>query len=436
AGIVKDTLACTTNTNGECTSTVKTTKAGTYNVWVALVPAGAAQPVSPVKTALVFLAGDPVPSGTTFTTFPENPRAYYRAEVYIDVTAKDAHGNVVPGWLLAPEVNITPDQDIFSVDRLTAGPDGVSAKLTAKSSSIDVKVSEKVRKAVTTVTVGPNVTAQVDTSLVPNVGICLDPGDGALPDESTTRGAIVGVSTWRLCVYDYDDFNGYTLLGYVPQKYEATYDATLQSKDFADGKVIGQKLKFKKGLSWGNGASHGAASLVTATDTVRDLIQADVLKNPARALANSGGVWTGPDAHVSKAPEFVGFFTGYSQWSSSDRDRDNMGASARTICTALGALEESAPYDTSPAAAVMQTALSSNPEAAATTRVNTYAGGHDLIIYNDVPGDRGNGYYPFASFGPLGHFPVYGIWNKSTVTREVIASTLTQNVQGAYCTAP
>ncbi|EIG1589958.1 Ig-like domain-containing protein, partial [Salmonella enterica] len=435
AGIVKDTLACMTNGSGECTSTVKTTKAGTYNVWVALVPAGAAQPVSPVKTALVFLAGDPVPSGTTFTTSPENPRAYARAEVYIDVTAKDAHGNVVPGWLLAPEVNITPDQDIFSVDDRTAGPGGISAKLKLKVLSKDVLVSEKVRKAVTTVTVGPNVTAQVDTSLVPNVGICLDPGDGALPDDRTTHGAIVGVSTWRLCVYNYDDFNGYTLLGYVPQKYEATYDATLHSKDFADGKVIGQKLKFKKGLSWSNGASHGAASLVTATETVRDLIQADVLKNPARALANSSGVWTGPDAHVLKAPEFVGFFTGYSQWSSSDRDRDNMGASAREICKALGALEETTDVFYSPTAAVVQKSLSSNPEAAAMTRVNTYGAGHDLIIYNEVPGDRGNGYYPFASFGPLGHFPVYGIWDKSTVTKEDIASTLTQNVQGAYCTA-
>ncbi|EKI1128770.1 hypothetical protein PB918_004858, partial [Salmonella enterica] len=381
--------------------------------------------------------GDPVPSGTTFTTFPENPRAYYRAAVYIDVTAKDAHGNVVPGWLLAPEVNITPDQDIFRVDNQTAGPGGISAELTMKAVSSDVLVSEKVRKAVTTVTVGPNVTAQVDTSLVPNVGICLDPGDGALPDGSSTiRGAIVGVSTWRLCVYDYDDFNKYTVLGYVPQKYEATYDATLDSKDFADGKVIGQKLKFKKGLSWSNGASHGAASLVTATETVRDLIQADVLKNHDREIASSGGVWTSVGSHAMPPPEFVGFFTGYSGWSSSDRDRDNMGASAREICTALGALEESAAYDISPTAAVMQTSLSSNPEAAATTRVNTYGGGHDLIIYNDVPGDRGNGYYPFASFGPLGQFPVYGIWNKSTVTREVIASTLTQNVQGAYCTAP
>ncbi|EMM4019306.1 Ig-like domain-containing protein, partial [Salmonella enterica] len=437
AGIVKDTLACTTNTNGECTSTVKTTKAGTYNVWVALVPAGAAQPVSPVKTALVFLAGDPVPSGTTFGTSPENPRAQSNEEVYVYVNAKDAHGNVVPGWLLAPAVNVTPDEDIFTVWDRSVGSDGYSVKLRFKGADVDTLVSEKVRKAVTTVTVGPNITAQVDTSLVPYVGPCLDPGDGALPDKSTTRGAIVGVSTWRLCVYDHDESNFFTPIGYVPQKYEDTYDADVHSKDFAEGAVLGQKLRFKTDLSWSNGASHGAASLVKATATVTDLIQRDVLKNPARELVFSGGVWTGSGQVAEKPPEFVGFFTGYSQWSSSDRDRDNMGASAREICRALGGASiGTGDQWSSPTAAVMQKSLSANPEVAATTRVNTYGGGHDLIIYNGVPGDRGNGYYPFASFGPLGHFPVYGIWNKSTVTKEDIASKLTQNVQGAYCTAP
>ncbi|EFQ1790308.1 hypothetical protein H1L21_004521, partial [Salmonella enterica] len=434
AGIVKDTLACTTNTNGECTSTVKTTKAGTYNVWVALVPAGAAQPVSPVKTALVFLAGDPVPSGTTFTTYPSNPRAYTGEEVTIDVTAKDAYGNVVPGWVLAQELQTEPDEDVFTIWRLAHGDSEAAVTLKINGLSSDVRVSEKVREAVTTVTVGPNITARVDTSLVPNVGICLDPGDGALPGDSTINGAIVGVSKWRLCVYAYDKFNGYTLIGYVPKKYEATYDAELHSNYFADGNVIGQKLKFKQGLSWGNGASHGTAELLAATGTVRDLIQTNVLKNPARALAHNG-VWNGTDGQPER-PKFVGYFTGYSGWSSSDRDRDNMGSSAREICVALGALNETANIDWSPAATVIQTALSSNPEAAAMTRVNTYGGGHDLIIYNEVPGDRGNGYYPFASFGPLGRFPVYGIWNKSTVTKEVIASKLTQNVQGAYCTAP
>ncbi|EKQ8825130.1 hypothetical protein P6109_004839 [Salmonella enterica] len=388
-----------------------------------------------MKTALVFLAGDPVPSATTITTFPSNPRAYTGETVTIEVTAKDAYGNVVPGWVLAQEVQTEPDQSVFTIERLAHGDGGVAVTLKLKSLSSDVRVSEKVREAVTTVTVGPNITSRVDTSFVPNVGICLDPGDGALPDDSTIKGAIVGVSKWRLCVYAYDDFNGYTLIGYVPKKYEATYDAELHSNYFADGNVIGQKLKFKQGLSWGNGESHGAAELLAATGTVRDLIQTNVLKNPARGLAHNG-VWNGTDGQPQTRPKFVGYFTGYSQWSSSDRDRDNMGASAREICTALGALDESAAYDLSPTAAVMQTSLSSNPEAAATTRVNTYGGGHDLIIYNDVPGDRGNGYYPFATIGPLGRFPVYGIWNKSTVTREVIASTLTQNVQGAYCTAP
>ncbi|EDY6475909.1 hypothetical protein GQC56_004987 [Salmonella enterica] len=434
AGIGQNTLACMTNGAGECTSTVKTTKAGTYNVWVALVPAGAAQPVSPVKTALVFLAGDPVPSGTTFTTYPSNPRAYTGEEVTIDVTAKDAYGNVVPGWVLAQELQTEPDEDVFTIWRLAHGDSEAAVTLKINGLSSDVRVSEKVREAVTTVTVGPNITARVDTSLVPNVGICLDPGDGALPGDSTINGAIVGVSKWRLCVYAYDKFNGYTLIGYVPKKYEATYDAELHSNYFADGNVIGQKLKFKQGLSWGNGASHGTAELLAATGTVRDLIQTNVLKNPARALAHNG-VWNGTDGQPER-PKFVGYFTGYSGWSSSDRDRDNMGSSAREICVALGALNETVNTDWSPAATVIQTALSSNPEAAAMTRVNTYGGGHDLIIYNEVPGDRGNGYYPFASFGPLGRFPVYGIWNKSTVTKEVIASKLTQNVQGAYCTAP
>ncbi|EGB4444407.1 hypothetical protein H7M94_004893, partial [Salmonella enterica] len=38
-GIGQNTLACKTNTTGECTSTLKTTKAGTYNAVTALVPA-------------------------------------------------------------------------------------------------------------------------------------------------------------------------------------------------------------------------------------------------------------------------------------------------------------------------------------------------------------------------------------------------------------
>ncbi|MCT7027642.1 hypothetical protein M1186_24025, partial [Salmonella enterica subsp. enterica serovar Minnesota] len=402
-------------------------------VWVALVPDGAAQPVSPVKTALVFLAGDPVPSGTTITTHTADGLAYFDALVNLVVSAKDAHGNVVPGWVLAQEVNVAPDQDVFRMDDLLHDDDSVYANLELKHVSSDVLVSEKVRKAVTNVTVGPNVTARVDTSLVADVGICLDPGDDGSGYPRTARPVYVGVSTWRLCVYDEDKFNGYSFKGYVPKELEATYDATLHSNDFADGEVIGQKLKFKTGLSWSSAASHGAKSLVTATQTVRDLYQANDLNNPGRALVRAGVVWDG-GTHTSRTPTIVEFFTGYSSWSSSDRDRDNMGASAREICKALGAVEDAIDLYR-PTAATLQAALDVNPEAAAMVRVNTYGGGHDLIIYNGVPGDRGNGYYPIASYGPLGDFPVYGIWNKKTVTAEVIGSKLNQNVQGAYCAA-
>ncbi|EJO8008778.1 hypothetical protein NUM31_004974 [Salmonella enterica] len=338
--------------------------------------------------------------------------------------------------MLEQETKITPEQNIYREVVPYTYDNTVGAKLVLDSLPGDELASEKVRKATTLVTVGPKFTARVDTSFVPLVSMCLDPGDGGQHDDDTARAAFVGVSTWRLCVYDKNIKQEYFFLGHVPKKYEATFDATLTSNDFADGNVIGQKLKFKTGLSWSKVASHGAKSLLTATQFVRDLYQANDLNNPARAPVYAGPVWTDTDPTPAPALEVVGFFTGYSQWASSDRDRHNMGRSATEICESLGATVEPryAPY--LPTAAAMQNALNSNPEAAAMTRVNTYGGGHDLIIYNDVPGDRGNGYYPFPSPGPLGHYGVYGIWNKSTVTKEDIASTLTQDVQGAYCTAP
>ncbi|ELD5121170.1 Ig-like domain-containing protein, partial [Salmonella enterica] len=106
AGIVKDTLACTTNTNGECTSTVKTTKAGTYNVWVALVPAGAAQPVSPVKTALVFLAGPPDATNTTVSTDRSAANADNKETITVTLTPRDSHNNVVPLWTFRKDLTI------------------------------------------------------------------------------------------------------------------------------------------------------------------------------------------------------------------------------------------------------------------------------------------------------------------------------------------
>ncbi|EGK2744521.1 Ig-like domain-containing protein, partial [Salmonella enterica] len=108
AGIVKDTLACMTNGSGECTSTVKTTKAGTYNVWVALVPAGAAQPVSPVKTALVFLAGPPDATNTTVSTDRSAANADNKETITVTLTPRDSHNNVVPLWTFRKDLTIVP----------------------------------------------------------------------------------------------------------------------------------------------------------------------------------------------------------------------------------------------------------------------------------------------------------------------------------------
>ncbi|EOF6267637.1 Ig-like domain-containing protein, partial [Salmonella enterica] len=434
AGIVKDTLACMTNGSGECTSTVKTTKAGTYNVWVALVPAGAAQPVSPVKTALVFLAGDPVPSATTITTSPSKPRMYSGSKITISVTSKDAHGNVVPGWLLKNALRAnTTSVNITVGTPVSNGTDEANVDLVLPKALFTN--NHYIRTNVATVEVGPNVSKAVDASYVPYVSLCLAPDEKSSQDPDTVKGVYIGVSTWRLCYYDRNNQGKYTFAGYVPQSDENTYTASLTSSDFVDGDIVGTKLKFKTGLSWGNGVRHGADALKQgAKMRIEDTLPVDATR---RLISNNANVFA--DSHDTDygqlAPAPVGFFTGYSAWSSSDRDPGNMRASGDEICRFLnGGYGNGEQWSALPGADVFAANLDSAPPAAATVRVNTYGGGHDLIIYNAVPGDRGNGYYPYS--GPnTGAYDVYGIWNKNNVTKETTNGTLTQDVQGAYCTA-
>ncbi|EIK9753067.1 inverse autotransporter beta domain-containing protein [Salmonella enterica] len=385
AGIVTDTLACTTDGTGECTSTVKTTKAGTYNVLTALVPAGAAQPVSPVKTALVFLAGDPVASGTSVVVDPANPRASYGERLTITVSAKDAHGNQVPPWVLAHEVKIDSDTNILEVQYSDRDRDSIYTVLELKDLSAADLVSENVRKSVTTVTVGPNITKRVDTSFVPFVSLCLDPEAGDAQDADTAETLFVGVATWRLCVFGKDQPKDtqYTFQWYVPKKDEATFDASLTSTDFVDGNVIGQKLKFKGGLSWGSAASHGATSLVTSTQIVRDLYQENDLGNPNRAESMGGSIWNNDPFYWEKNPTYVGFFTGYDNWSSNDPTIQNMNQSAIELCSGIGGITYGYGVThvlTMPTTAVVQAAINRNPSEDNKARVNTHCGDHDIII--------------------------------------------------------
>ncbi|EMY7045292.1 inverse autotransporter beta domain-containing protein [Salmonella enterica] len=178
AGIGQNTLACMTNGAGECTSTVKTTKAGTYNVWVALVPAGAAQPVSPVKTALVFLAGPPDATNTTVSTDKTAANADKNETITVTLTPRDSHNNVVPLWTFRKDLTIVPSVNATvpgAVTVTTPAQDAagnVAATLTYVDTSGQL-LSKAARTGTTNVSIGSAVKKSVDTRFYPTVSACL-----------------------------------------------------------------------------------------------------------------------------------------------------------------------------------------------------------------------------------------------------------------------
>ncbi|MCT7242303.1 Ig-like domain-containing protein, partial [Salmonella enterica subsp. enterica serovar Oranienburg] len=170
--------ACMTNGSGECTSTVKTTKAGTYNVWVALVPAGAAQPVSPVKTALVFLAGPPDATNTTVSTDKSAANADNKETITVTLTPRDSHNNVVPLWTFRKDLTIVPSVNATvpgAVTVTTPAQDSAGA-VTATLTYVDTSgqlLSKAARSGSTTVSIVSGVKKTVDTRFYPNVSACL-----------------------------------------------------------------------------------------------------------------------------------------------------------------------------------------------------------------------------------------------------------------------
>ncbi|MCT7126087.1 Ig-like domain-containing protein, partial [Salmonella enterica subsp. enterica serovar Pomona] len=170
--------ACMTNGSGECTSTVKTTKAGTYNVWVALVPAGAAQPVSPVKTALVFLAGPPDATNTTVSTDKSAANADNKETITVTLTPRDSHNNVVPLWTFRKDLTIVPSVNATvpgAVTVTTPAQDAAGA-VTVTLTYVDTSgqlLSKAARTGSTTVSIVSGVKKTVDTRFYPNVSACL-----------------------------------------------------------------------------------------------------------------------------------------------------------------------------------------------------------------------------------------------------------------------
>ncbi|EHI1975627.1 hypothetical protein J9C87_004489, partial [Salmonella enterica] len=440
AGIVKDTPACTTNGSGECTSTVKTTKAGTYNVWVALVPAGAAQPVSPVKTALVFLAGDPVPSGTSVAKTPAAPYAYSGSEIALSVNAKDAHGNVVPGWLLKNEVHVTTSYSKVTVSK-PANPQGdtVTVTLTNTADNADL-ISKELRTNKATVNVGSAVTINQDASYVPWMNFCLN----ELGDNSTVMApdghgnATVGISKWQLCYFRGNSTGPDTSTGYVvPSNIVQQFHANVHGITLVSG-VPGDILTVNK-LTAASSLVSGVTATITDQETGRIIMNEDSVF----AERTHGTVYE----PTLRGPHTLSYFAGFKQFASTDRNINNMVAAGRETCDAIASLVgTTVPYNQDWGHTPAQVSVANNLRGTdtiigITSDYSMYGGMHKAYAYNKPPSSRGNGYYVASQYTFGNAVPVFGIWSSgTTATKETITNTsgagLTQNVEGAYCSLP
>ncbi|EIV4431951.1 Ig-like domain-containing protein, partial [Salmonella enterica] len=196
-GIGQNTLACKTNTTGECSSTVKTTKAGTYNVGVALVPAGAAQPVSPVKTALVFLAGPPDATKSTVSTDKSAANADKKETITVTLTPRDSHNNVVPLWTFRKDLTIVPSVNatVAGAVTVTTPAQDATGIVTATLKYVDSSgqlLSKAARTGTTVVSIGKAVKQTVDTRFYPQVHVCLS-------NLSASRYIVPGQTEVQIC---------------------------------------------------------------------------------------------------------------------------------------------------------------------------------------------------------------------------------------------
>ncbi|EIP9231986.1 hypothetical protein LT864_004777, partial [Salmonella enterica] len=152
--------------------------AGTYNVWVALVPAGAAQPVSPVKTALVFLAGPPDATKSTVSTDRSAANADKKETITVTLTPRDSHNNVVPLWTFRKDLTIVPSVNATvpgAVTVTTPAQDAAGA-VAATLTYVDTTgqlLSKAARTGTTSVSIGSAVKQTVDTRFYPQVHVCV-----------------------------------------------------------------------------------------------------------------------------------------------------------------------------------------------------------------------------------------------------------------------
>ncbi|ENZ2157711.1 Ig-like domain-containing protein, partial [Salmonella enterica] len=144
----------------------------------ALVPAGAAQPVSPVKTALVFLAGPPDATNTTVSTDRSAANADNKETITVTLTPRDSHNNVVPLWTFRKDLTIAPSVNATVPGAVTVTPPAQDAtgNVTATLTYVDTSgqlLSKAARTGTTSVSIGSAVKKTFDTRFYPQVHVCL-----------------------------------------------------------------------------------------------------------------------------------------------------------------------------------------------------------------------------------------------------------------------
>ncbi|EHI7428326.1 hypothetical protein J9D78_004684 [Salmonella enterica] len=193
---------------------MKTTKAGTYNVETALVPTGAAQPVSPVKTILVFIAGQPDAAKTTASVDKTAANADKNETITLTLTPRDSHNNVVPLWTFRKELTITPSVNATVPGAVTVSTpkQDAAGNVTATLKYVETSgqlLSKEARTGTTKVRIGTMDVVEVETEFYPLVHVCIS----GLKDSQYV---VPGTTKVRLCsgsgnALSTADYRGYTV---------------------------------------------------------------------------------------------------------------------------------------------------------------------------------------------------------------------------------
>ncbi|EGI2049048.1 hypothetical protein IF644_005160, partial [Salmonella enterica] len=134
--------------------------------------------VSPVKTALVFLAGPPDATNTTVSTDKSAANADNKETITVTLNPRDSHNNVVPLWTFRKDLTIVPSVNatVPGAVTVTTPAQDAAGNVAATLTYVDTSgklLSKEARAGTTTIAIGSTVKKTFDTRFYPQVNVCL-----------------------------------------------------------------------------------------------------------------------------------------------------------------------------------------------------------------------------------------------------------------------